>query len=422
MRSLSQHFSKINIDSFLYAFDLHVDPVVITDNDLDNGVKILYVNKAFCKETGYSEDEMLGKSPKILQGKNSDKKTLRRLKKTLKEGKNFIGQTINYRKDGSEYIVQWSVAHLKDDRDETVAYLSIQKILTRYATGEDEKLLLKSIVEHAPGMILVTNLEGIIIYVNQSFTRNTGYREDELIGKHTRMLKSGKQDESFYEKMWQSLIGKGHFEGLFVSKKKDGSLFYDRKKITVIKDDRGNPKFYMAVSYDVTDEIETEKNLKQKAFTDALTGLHNKDRFELDIKEYHKAFVKNQNVFSLILLDIDHFKSINDNMGHDVGDFILKELAGLIKNNIRDDDKLYRWGGEEFILITASPLHIAEKIAQKLRGVVQNHDFNAISITASFGVAQIHKDQDTKTLFKNADTALYEAKNSGRNRVVASDG
>ncbi|MGM0533657.1 MAG: sensor domain-containing diguanylate cyclase [Campylobacterota bacterium] len=422
MRSLFQQFSKINIDSFLYAFDLHVDPVVITDNDLDNGVKILYVNKAFCSQTGYSEEEILGKSPKILQGKNSDRKTLRRLKKTLKEGKNFIGQTINYRKDGSEYIVQWSVAHLKDDRDDTVAYLSIQKILTRYATGEDEKLLLKSIVEHAPGMILVTNLEGIIIYVNQSFTRNTGYREDELLGKHTRMLKSGKQDESFYEKMWQSLIEKGQFEGLFISKKKDGSLFYDRKKITVIKDDRGNPKFYMAVSYDVTDEIETEKNLKQKAFTDALTGLHNKDRFELDIKEYHNAFVKNQNVFSLILLDIDHFKSINDNMGHDVGDFILKELAGLIKNNTRDDDKLYRWGGEEFILITASPLHIAEKIAQKLRGVIEDHDFNAISITASFGVAQIHKGQDTKALFKNADTALYEAKNSGRNRVVASDG
>ena len=188
-------------------------------------LKILYVNKAFCNQTGYSEEEVLGKSPKILQGKDSDTKTLKRLKKTLREGKNFIGQTINYRKDGSEYLVQWSVAHLKDNQNNTVAYLSIQKILTRYATGEDEKLLLKAIVEHAPGMILVTNLEGTIIYVNQSFVRNTGYSEDELLGQHTRMLKSGKQDDAFYERMWRSLIEKGHFEGLFVSKKKDGSLF-----------------------------------------------------------------------------------------------------------------------------------------------------------------------------------------------------
>jgi len=411
----------IDISTILNIFDNHVDPVVITDANIARGVKIIYVNNAFCRETGYKKDEVIGKSPKILQGEKSDRETLRRLKRNLKDGVNFVGQTTNYRKDGSEYIVQWSVAPLKDKKGTTVAFISLQKILTKLSTTKDEKLLLKAIIEHAPGMILVTDLEGIIIYANNSFIRNTGYSEEELIGNDSRLLQSGKQSNKFYEKMWEQLISTGRFEGLLINKKKDGTLFYDKKKITVIKDEKGNPRFYLAVSYDVTKEVENEKNLKKRVYTDALTGLYNREKYNIDIKRLMQDYREKSKPFSIILFDIDNFKSLNDNLGHDIGDFILQELAKLISQTIRSDDDLYRWGGEEFVLLVQKPLVIAVDIAKKLNKTIKNHNFNNINITASFGVAQITEDTDTDGLFKKADIALYQAKKSGRDKVVASE-
>lgn len=419
MPSIPDRLTHLDISSLFEAFENHVDPVVITDENIASGVKILYVNPAFCKETGYSYDEMLGQNPKILQGPKSDKTTLKRLKRDLLKGKNFVGQTTNYRKDGSEYIVQWSVTPLKDKNAQTVAFIALQKIMTKLSTQNDEKILLKAIVEHAPGMILVTDLEGTIIYANQSFSRNTGYSEDELVGNHSRMLKSGKQNKKFYEKMWEKLISTGKFEGLFISKKKDGTLFYDKKKITVIKDESGNPKFYLAVSYNVTKDIEQEQTLKTKAYTDSLTGVYNKDRYSKDIKETMKQFYKTNIPFSIIVFDIDHFKKINDNLGHDVGDYILKQIVQVVKGQIRDNDKLYRWGGEEFVIIVDKELQTAVRVANKLNKSIKEYDFDGIKITSSFGVAQASAEFDPDTLFKAADKALYEAKNSGRDTVVA---
>ncbi|MGM0623870.1 MAG: sensor domain-containing diguanylate cyclase [Campylobacterota bacterium] len=414
-----QQLQDLNLESLFNGFDFHIDPIVVTDANLQAGVKILYVNDAFCKATGYNKEEVLGQNPKMLQGPKSDKKTLARLKKALHEDKPFVGQTINYRKDGSEYILQWSVTSLKDKNNQTIAFMAMQKILTKYDTSTDEKLLLKAIVEHAPGMILVTDLEGNIVYVNDSFCRNTGYKEEQLLHNHTRMLKSGKQSKKFYENMWHQLIQTGKFEGLFISKKKDNTLFYDKKKITVIKDEFGNPKFYLAVSYDVTKDIESEKTLRTKVYQDSLTGVYNREKYNLDVKELVDEFKRNQRVFSMIIFDIDHFKGINDNLGHDVGDFILKELTKLVIENIRGEDKLYRWGGEEFIILVKKPLITALSIANKLKKTIREHDFNYLSITASFGVSQINENLDAMKLFKQTDNAMYKAKQSGRDRVVA---
>lgn len=243
---------NITNESFFSAFEHAIEPIAITDANLNTGVRFIFVNESFTKETGYSKDELIGKSPKILQGKNSNHKMLAQLKQTLLEGKNFKGQTVNYKKDQTPYIVQWSISPLKDRNNVTVAYISIHKILTSEINAKNKNILFDKIIQQSPGAILVTDIEANIVYVNHAFCKNLGYREDELVGFNTRVLKSGKQTEQFYSNMWQSLMKYHKFEGIFISKKKNGELFYDKKVITTIKDEDGNPLYYLAMCFDVT--------------------------------------------------------------------------------------------------------------------------------------------------------------------------
>ncbi len=238
--------------SILCAFDFSLDPIAITDGNLNGGVKILYVNPAFLKQTGYSKEELLGQSPKILQGPKSNQEMLSKLKETLLRGEDFKGQTTNYKKDKTPYIVQWSISPLKNVYNKTVAFISIQKILTKEIDAINNNILFQSIIQQSPEAILVSDLEANIIYTNETFAKSLGYQVDELIGKHTRILKSGKQSKEFYQQMWFELLNKENFEGVFISKKKDNSLFYDKKIIKLIKDIDGAPKCYMSISHDIT--------------------------------------------------------------------------------------------------------------------------------------------------------------------------
>ncbi len=192
--SFSKLFSNIDTNSFYNMMEHNIQPIAITNSNWEEGIKFLYVNRAFCNETKYLKEELIGQSPKIFQGKDSNQKVLRELKKSLQEDKNFVGQSVNYRQDGTPYYVKWSISPLKDNKNNTIAYISFQTIIDKEIKLEHEKLL-SSIVDISKNFILVTNLEGIIVYVNKAFSLKLGYSEDELIGKHTRILKSDVQKD-----------------------------------------------------------------------------------------------------------------------------------------------------------------------------------------------------------------------------------
>jgi diguanylate cyclase (GGDEF)-like protein len=163
----------------------------------------------------------------------------------------------------------------------------------------------------------------------------------------------------------------------------------------------------------------SNSRLRFLAHNDQLTGVSNRHHLtEVLEREYDRSSRYN-NSFSLIIFDIDHFKSINDNFGHDQGDFILKELSRLVKKNIRKSDYFGRWGGEEFIVIAPeSSLQDAEKFAEKLRKEIEEYNFmEKRKVTASFGAAEIKNGDNIDQLIKRADDALYRAKEKGRNRV-----
>jgi len=161
--------------------------------------------------------------------------------------------------------------------------------------------------------------------------------------------------------------------------------------------------------------------LKKNAYYDSLTDIGNRRSVDTWIKNEIKRCDERNSVFSIIYFDIDHFKRINDEHGHDVGDYVLKEFSSLVKGYIRTSDFFGRWGGEEFIIIlTNQTLNESIQFSERLRTVIENHSFRYIDhVTASFGVSCFQPNDEPQTLVKRADQALYRAKNNGRNRVVA---
>ena len=168
-------------------------------------------------------------------------------------------------------------------------------------------------------------------------------------------------------------------------------------------------------------EVE-EKNtlLKKLSITDKLTGLNNRIKIDDALKSNLDMFKRYGNIFSVMIIDIDHFKKVNDTYGHPTGDSVLKDFAKIIKKNARITDTIGRWGGEEFIIIASETDSVgAIKFATTLKKAISDYDFeNVGKITASFGLTQISIGDDVEDIVKRADLALYNAKESGRNKVV----
>lgn len=242
----------ITQSSFFRAFDHSTDPIAMTNTDIDNGFNFTYVNPAFCRETGYSREELIGQSPRVLQGAKSDREMLNGLKETLKADKDFVGQTVNYRKDQTEFIVKWSISPLKNQNNETIAYLSIHKIMTPQVKAEDENFLLNDILQQAPGMIMVMNMDQKIVYVNDAYIAHIGYTREELINQDISLIESLENQKENYKKKWDTLVRQEKFEGVLTIEKKDNTTFFDKQKITTIKDEKGNPQYFLTISHDIT--------------------------------------------------------------------------------------------------------------------------------------------------------------------------
>jgi diguanylate cyclase (GGDEF)-like protein len=179
-------------------------------------------------------------------------------------------------------------------------------------------------------------------------------------------------------------------------------------------------KKYFILFRDITNEEKSRRKLEERANLDSLTQIKNRDRFEYYLEKTIGNAHTTDKAFSLIMFDIDHFKKINDSYGHDIGDIVLKELAKLVTAQIRDEDIFARWGGEEFMIITATDIYAAEMFAEKLRHSLEEHNFEQVKrVTCSFGITEYRKSDTMESIVKRCDTMLYSAKEAGRNCVAA---
>ena len=285
----------------------------------------------------------------------------------------------------------------------------------------NELLKLSQALEQSPSSILITDLKGNIEYANKAFCQITGYSKDEIIGKNPRFLKSGKTESKLFAQMWKNLSNGKTWEGEFINKTKGKEEYIESIKAAPIFQPDGAISNYVAIKEDITEKKHSEEQIYYLANYDPLTGLPNRFQLKERLRHTIHAAKRNGEIFTIIFLDLDHFKDINDTLGHDAGDVLLVELSKRFRSILRRVDTASRLGGDEFIfLLPNTDKDGASHIALKLLDIIDkpvDYQDNELLVTASIGIAIYPKDgEDQKTLFKNADSAMYKAKKEGRNK------
>ena len=268
----------------------------------------------------------------------------------------------------------------------------------------------KLIEEHV--MLSRTDKFGRITQVSDSFCEVSEYTRDELIGKPHNVVRSPDVPREVFKDMWDTIQAGEIWEGKIKNRKKNNGFFIAHTTVMPVKDSHGEITAYVSIRHDITDKI--------NATVDSLTKAYNRRKFEAEYAELYLKSVEMDRKLSLIVLDVDNFKMINDTYGHLKGDEVLVRIAEAVKAHIRSNDIFARWGGEEFvILMEGASIQITVEKAEAIRGEIAAIAFENIGqVTCSFGVAQLREDEGKEDLIKRADDFLYRAKREGKNRVI----
>jgi diguanylate cyclase (GGDEF)-like protein/PAS domain S-box-containing protein len=393
--------------------------IVITDADLASGCPVQFANPAFCNMTGYTLDELQGRSLKRLQGPDTDPTVIDRLRVCLREARFFEGSTTNYRKDGSSYIVRWNISPVRDENGVLTHFISIQQDISDYVQVERESRLRARALDAAGDAIVIADADKNILFVNRAFSNNTGYTLEEVKGKKPTLFRTGEENDALYENQRQTLARGHDFHTTFIHRRRDGSLYHADTIISPIIGEKGEITHYVSVSKDISEQVSMEQALRQAAHIDKLTSLYNRHHGERLLNE---SFLKAQKLASpltLIMCDIDHFKRVNDHFGHPAGDRVLIAVAKMLQKAVRSRDAVIRWGGEEFVIMfddcaQASAIERAEGIRCQ---VEEYRDSTVGKVTLSLGLATITPGETLEELIARADAALYVAKHDGRNQL-----
>lgn len=288
--------------------------------------------------------------------------------------------------------------------------------------------LAASVFHHAQEAIVITDPQAVILDVNEAFTAITGYRRDEVLGRNTRLLSSGRQDPAFYRAMWADLVTYGRWSGEIWNRRKNGEVYAELLTISAVRDAQGRVQHYVGMFSDITRLKEHEQALQRIAHYDALTGLPNRVLLHDRLRQAMARTRRSQRKLAVVFLDLDGFKGINDRHGHAVGDQLLVQLAQRMQQALRGGDTLARLGGDEFVAVlqdlddhTASIPVLQRLLLAAATPVVV--DGLALQVTASLGLAFYpqHSDVDADQLLRQADQAMYQAKLSGKNRYHVFD-
>jgi diguanylate cyclase (GGDEF)-like protein/PAS domain S-box-containing protein len=280
---------------------------------------------------------------------------------------------------------------------------------------------LGTFLDHTAEAILITDAKTRIVYINQSFTRVTGYSWKEASGKTPRLLHSGRQSAEFYAHMWKCIHSTGRWQGEIWNRRKSGEIYPEWLSITAIKGGSGKVEHYLAIFSDITLRKREERELYDLATHDALTGLPNRYFFSERFRHAMVRAKRAANLVALLYLDLDGFKPVNDALGHRCGDRLLQTVAKRLKRSVREVDTVARLGGDEFAVILeqlSQPRDAAATAKKLLRALARPYllEGHKAKLTASIGITVYPLDgEDVDMLLKRADGAMYRAKTERRN-------
>jgi diguanylate cyclase (GGDEF)-like protein/PAS domain S-box-containing protein len=325
--------------------------------------------------------------------------------------------------DGS---VHWQAAKgraFHNETGHTTRMAGISMDIDERKHAEERLYLQVAALEAAANAIVITDSNGTIVWVNHAFTMMTGYSKEEVSGKNPRLLKSGKQPESYYADLWSTISSGEVWRGELVNRRKDGTTYTEEMTITPVTQHAGNTanRFFVAIKQDITQRKEAEKQVRYLAYYDALTGLPNRTLLQDRLATALAGARRHKDKIAILFFDLDRFKDVNDSLGRSVGDILLQEVAARLKTWAREQDTVARVGGDEFLIVLTRLKDLTDvTLAAKRLMDAMTHEFvvqgHPLSVSYSLGICLFPEHgADSEALIKNADAAMCCAKGKGRN-------
>lgn len=385
----------------------------------------LYCNHAFEKLLGAKEVDIIGKTDYDFVDKTSADSYRENDRQAILANMPSANEEWLTFADGSTRLFKTMKTPLLDKDGSLIGVLGVARDITERKQAEEGLRIAATTFESQEGMI-VTDAQNTILRVNRAFTKITGYQAEDVIGQTPRLLSSGKQDKAFYAAMWANINTTGWWEGEIWNRRKSGEVYPEYLTITAVKDDAGITTNFVATLTDITVSKAASVEINNLAFYDPLTELPNR-RLLLDrLNQALVASARSGKRGALLFMDLDHFKSLNDTLGHDYGDLLLQQVAERLKANVREGDTVSRLGGDEFVILLedlseeqieagAYTEDVAEKILLALNEPYQLHKHKYNS-TPSIGATLFNgREREFEELLKQADIAMYQSKTEGRN-------
>jgi diguanylate cyclase (GGDEF)-like protein/PAS domain S-box-containing protein len=382
--------------------------------------RMTYANRGFEAITGFTEADMLGRSCACLQGPGTSAVSRRAMAAALAAAQPFQGDVLNYHKNGTPFWNALSFAPVFDVQGVLTQFVGVQRDVTARRQAEGQLLLAAKLFEHGNEGVIITDPQCRIIKVNPAFSVISGFSEAEALGQNPRFLSSGRHDQDFFMAMWATLDSEALWQGEIWNRRKDGAVYPQWMSLCRLVDGAGATTHYIASFSDITQRKQAEESIRRLAHYDPLTGLPNRVLLAERAAQALQLAQRRNEPMALMFLDLDHFKNVNDSLGHRVGDCLLVALAARFRAVLREQDTLSRMGGDEFVLLlpdtdAAGAAHVAGKLLQAatLPHHIEQHE---LGITPSIGIALYPSDgSDFDTLARCADAAMYRAKQDGRN-------
>lgn len=417
-------FDRQQTEERMHFFKLAVDQAADGIAVADMEGSILFANEAWAQAHQSKKETLTGHHLSQFHTEQQMRQDVLPFFERLLENQNaYSGEVGHVRSDGSEFMAFMTTTILRDHTGKPLGMFANMRDISNQKAQERALRLAASVFEFAKEGICITDPEGNIVDVNHSFTEITGYSREEVIHQNPRILSSGRQDRMFYQNLWKTVESKGYWAGEIWNRRKSGEVYPELLTITAVKSLQGRVQNYIGLFSDITNLKDYQKKLERIAFYDSLTGLPNRVLLADRLNQAISASLRQQSLLAVAYLDLDGFKEINDQFGHQAGDLVLARVTGLIKSALRNGDTLARMGGDEFVLVMpdlGGQRDAVTAIERILSEVNQDVTVDQILMRVSVSVGLSFYPLDDHTLapdqfIRQADQAMYEAKQSGKN-------